>query len=133
MPKLIADLTSQDNILSDKNTQRSPIRKPCPAAGLMELSRSTCVVLSRPSIARKVFAQKSPLVPDKNDHHQIKNCQHDQAEGMGVAVAVAVELIGNEGAQSEQRQRVSDELFPRQAGDEDRLDETVAENVDGAE
>jgi hypothetical protein len=40
-----------------------------------------------------------------------------------------IELIGNEGAESEQRQRVSDQLFPQQAGDEDNLDETVAEKV----
>jgi hypothetical protein len=57
-------------------------------------SRWEVAAAKRPSVYRQVPAQKPPLVPDQHDDDQIEDRQHDQSEG--VRVAVAIELVDDE-------------------------------------
>jgi len=70
-------------------------------------------------------------VPDQSHHHDIEDRQHDKAEA--VRVREAVELVDDEEAKHDKRNRIGPELIPEQANDEEYLNNAVAEEIEGIE
>jgi hypothetical protein len=76
-------------------------------------------------------ADQSVLVPDQSHHDNIENRQHYEADA--VRVREAVELVDNEEAKDDKRNRIGPQLVSKQAGDEEHLNHAVAEEIEGIE
>jgi hypothetical protein len=74
---------------------------------------------------------QSIFVPDQSDHENIEDRQHYEAEAVGVREAV--ELVDDEEAKDDKRNRIGPELISKQTDDEERLDDAVAEEIEGIE
>src|SRR5260221_11261367 len=79
----------------------------------------------------RVAADQAVFVPDQSDNEDIEDRQHDEAEAVGVRVAI--ELVEDEEAKDDKGKRIVQELVSQQADDEERLDHAVAEEEDGIE
>jgi hypothetical protein len=76
-------------------------------------------------------ADQSVFVPDQSHHHDIEDRQHDEAEA--VRVREAIELVDDEEAKDDKRNRIGPELVSEQAYDEEYLNKAVAEEIEGIE
>src|SRR5712691_396812 len=76
-------------------------------------------------------ADQSIFVPDQSHHENIEDRQHDEAEA--VRVREAVELVDDEEAKDDKRNRIGPELISKQTDDEERLNNAVAEEIEGIE
>src|SRR5216683_1272378 len=79
----------------------------------------------------QMAADQSVFVPDQSHHHDIEDRQRDQAEA--VRVREAVELVDDEEAKDEKRNRIGPELISKQTDDEEHLNDAVAEEIEGIE
>jgi hypothetical protein len=70
-------------------------------------------------------------VPNQSHHEDIEDRQHDEAEA--VRVREAVELVDDEDAKDDKGGRIGPELVSKQTDDESRLDDAVAEEIEGIE
>ncbi len=74
---------------------------------------------------------QSVFVPDQSRHHDIEDRQDDEAES--VRVRKAVELVDDEEAEDDKRNRIGPEFISEQADDEEYLNKAVAEEIEGIE
>src|SRR5260370_42698661 len=74
---------------------------------------------------------QSVFVPDQSRHHDIEDRQDDEAES--VRVREAVELVDDEEAEDDKRNRIGPELISKQTDDEEHLNDAVAEEIEGIE
>src|SRR5258708_29031553 len=79
----------------------------------------------------QMAVDQSILVPDQSHHENIENRQHDEAEA--VRVREAVELVDDEEAKDDKRNRIGPELISKQTDHEERLNNAVAEEIEGIE
>src|SRR5713101_8260854 len=85
----------------------------------------------RSALPRSQMADQSIFVPDQSNHENIEDRQHDEAEA--VRVREAVELVDDEEAKDDKRNRLGPELISKQTDDEERLNNAVAEEIEGIE
>jgi hypothetical protein len=78
-----------------------------------------------------MVVDQSVFVPDQSHHHDIEDRQDDEAES--VRVREAVELVDDEEAKDDKRNRISPELISEKADDEEYLNKAVAEEIEGIE
>ena len=79
----------------------------------------------------EMAADQSVLVPDQSHHDNIEDRQHDEA---GAArVRETVELVDDEQAKDDKRNRISPEFISEQTDDEEDLNDAVAEEIEGIE
>ena len=76
-------------------------------------------------------ADQPVFVPDQSNHENIEDGQHYETEA--VRVREAVELVDDEEAKDDKRNRIGPELISKQTDDEERLDDAVAEEIEGIE
>src|SRR6266446_5456081 len=76
-------------------------------------------------------ADQSVFVPDQSHHHDIEDRQDDEAES--ARVREAVQLVDDEEAKDDKRNRIGPELVSEEADDEEYLDKAVAEEIEGVE
>src|SRR5216684_7040326 len=77
---------------------------------------------ARSSLPRCQMAADQPVfVPDQSHHENIEDRQHYEAEA--ARVRVAVELVDDEEAKDDKRNRIGPELISKQTDDEERLDD----------
>src|SRR5713226_8156306 len=79
----------------------------------------------------QMAADQSIFVPDQSHHENIEDGQHYEAEG--VRVREAVELVNDEEAKDDKRNRIGPELISKQTDDEEHLNDAVAEEIEGIE
>ena len=79
----------------------------------------------------QMAANQSVLVPDQSHHDNVEDRQHYEAEA--VRVREAVELVDDEEAKDDKRNRVGPERISKQTDDEERLNDAVAEEIEGIE
>src|SRR5258708_37254269 len=86
----------------------------------------------RSALARcQMAANQSVLVPDQSHDDNVEHGQHYEADT--VRVREAVELVDDEEAKDDQRNRISPRLVLKQTDDEEHLDDAVAEETEGIE
>ena len=66
-------------------------------------------------------ADQPVFVPDQSNHENIEDGQHYETEA--VRVREAVELVDDEEAKDDERNRIGPELISKQTDDEERLDD----------
>jgi hypothetical protein len=66
-------------------------------------------------------------VPDQSHHKNIEDRQYYEPEA--VRVREAVELVDDEEAKDDKRNRIGPELISKQTDDEERLNNAVAEEI----
>ena len=76
-------------------------------------------------------ADQPVLVPDQSHHDNIEDRQNNQAEA--VRIREAVELVDDEDAKDDKRGRIGSEHVSKQTDNETRLDDPVAEEIEGIE
>ncbi len=76
-------------------------------------------------------ADEPVFVPDQSHHDNVEDRQHYEAEA--VRVREAVELVDDEQAKDDERNRIGPELISKQTADEEHLDDAVAEEIEGIE
>ena len=76
-------------------------------------------------------ADQSVLVPYQSHHDNIEDRQHYETDA--VRVRETVELVDDEEAKDDKRNRIGPELISKQTGDEEHLNDAVAEEIEGIE
>ena len=76
-------------------------------------------------------ADQSVFVPDQSHHENVEDRQHYEAEA--VRVRKTVELVDDEKTEDAQGSWIGPELVSKQSDDEDRLNDTVAEEIESIE
>ena len=76
-------------------------------------------------------ADQSVLVPDQSHHDNIEDRQHDETDA--VRVGEAIELVDDEEAKHDKRNRIGPELVSKQTGDEQQLNDAMAEQIERIE
>jgi hypothetical protein len=76
-------------------------------------------------------ANQAVLVPDQSHHDNVEDRQHYEADA--VRVREAVELVDDEEAKDDKRNRIGPELISEQTGDEEHLNDAVAEEIESIE
>src|ERR1700730_14829172 len=79
----------------------------------------------------QMVADQSVFVPDQSHHHDIEDRQHDEAEAE--RVREAVELVDDEEAKDDKRNRIGPDLVSEQADDKEHLNKAMAEEIKGIE
>src|SRR6202022_1616533 len=79
----------------------------------------------------EMAADQSVFVPDQTHHDNIEDRQHYEADAVGVGKSI--ELVGDEEAEHDKRNRIGPELFSKQTNDEENLNDAVAEEIEGIE
>ena len=76
-------------------------------------------------------ADQSVFVPDQSHQDNIEDRQQYEAEA--VRVREAVELVDDEEAKDDERNRIGPELISKQTDDEEHFNDAVAEEIEGIE
>ena len=76
-------------------------------------------------------ADQSVLVPDQSHHDNVEDGQHDEADA--VRVREAIELVDDEEAKDDKRNRIGPKLISKQTDDKEHLNQSVAEEIEGIE
>src|ERR1700730_5017600 len=79
----------------------------------------------------EMAADQSVLVPDQSHHDNIEDRQHYEADA--VRVRETVELVDDEEAKDDKRNRIGPEFISEQTDDEEDLNDAVAEEIEGIE
>ena len=76
-------------------------------------------------------ANQAVLVPDQSHHDNVEDRQHYEADA--VRVREAVELVDDEEAKDDKRNRIGPELISKQTDDEEHFNDAVAEQIECVE
>src|SRR5260370_15674172 len=79
----------------------------------------------------QMAADQSVFVPDQSHQDNIEDRQQYEAEA--VRVREAVELVDDEEAKDDERNRIAPELISKQTDDEEHFNDAVAEEIEGIE
>src|SRR5258706_2158180 len=79
----------------------------------------------------QMAADQSVFVPDQSHHENIEYRQDDETEV--ARIREAVELVDDEEVKDDKRNRIGPELIPKQTDDEERLNDPMAEEIEGIE
>ena len=70
-------------------------------------------------------------MPDQTHHDNIEDRQNYEADAVGVGKSI--ELVGDEEAEHDKRNRIGPEFISEQTDDEEDFNDAVAEEIEGIE